>query len=120
MERKEFEGLVIDILEGVPEEFKDRLENIDIVIDEHTIQHTEENGKNIYNRVILALYQGVPITKRGGRKPVFPDKITIFKKAMETIYPSRADLEKNLKRVVLHELGHYFGLDEEKLDNLGY
>jgi predicted Zn-dependent protease with MMP-like domain len=120
MERKEFEGLVIDILEKVPGGFKDRLENIDIVIDEHTIQHTEDSGENISNRVILALYQGVPITKRGGRKPLFPDKITIFKKAMESIYPNRVDLEKNLKRVVLHELGHYFGLDEEKLNHLGY
>jgi len=120
MDREEFEELVIEILEEVPEEFKDRLENIDIIIDEHTIQHTEESGNNTSNRIILALYQGVPITKRGGSKPVFPDKITIFKKAIESVYRNRNDLEKNLKRVVLHELGHYFGLDEEKLDQLGY
>ena len=120
MDREEFEGLVIDILEEVPEEFKGRLENIDIVIDEHTIQHTEEIGSNTPSRIILALYQGVPITKRGGSKPVFPDKITIFKKAIESIYTNRDDLEKNLKRVVLHELGHYFGLDEDKLNHLGY
>lgn len=120
MDREEFEELVIKILEEVPGKFKDRLENIDIVIDEHTIQHREESGKNTSGRIVLALYQGVPITKRAGAKPVFPDKITIFKKAIESIYTDRNDLEKNLKRVVLHELGHYFGLDERKLDHLGY
>ncbi len=120
MDKEEFEKLVIKALEEVPEEFKNRLENIDIVIDEHTIQKNLDGRNNPDNRIILALYQGVPITKRGGSKPVFPDKITIFKKAIESISHNRDDIEKNLKRVVLHEIGHYFGLDEKKLNQLGY
>lgn len=120
MERKEFEAIVIKVLEDLPEVFSNKLENIDIVIDEHTIQKSGDNKGRSKNRIILALYQGVPITKRWGVRPVFPDKITIFKKAVESVAHGKEDIEKTIRRVVLHELGHYFGLDEKKLGQLGY
>jgi predicted Zn-dependent protease with MMP-like domain len=51
---------------------------------------------------------------------MMPDKITIYKKSLESISSSREELEKNTRRVVLHELGHYFGLGEDRLHELGY
>ena len=118
MEREDFEQLIIKILDSVPENFKQRLENIDIVIDEESIKPSARE-KSQKSRITLALYHGVPLTERRG-KSHFPDKITVFKKAVESISKNPIDIEKNLRRVILHELGHYFGLDEGRLKELGY
>ncbi len=120
MDREEFEIIVIQVLETVPKYFKEKLENIDIVIDEHNIQKPENQGKESEQKIILALYQGVPFTKRGMRSPALPDKITIFKKAIESVCSGPEDIKRTVKKVVLHEIGHYFGMDEKKLRLLGY
>ena len=120
MNKEEFEELVVKILESVPEEFQKKVENLTIVIDESNIPASKSGRDNTGDSITLALYHGVPITKRSSGKPVFPDKITIYKKAIESISASRIEIEKTTRRVVLHELGHYFGLDEDKLNILGY
>jgi predicted Zn-dependent protease with MMP-like domain len=119
MELAEFENLVESILTDVPQIFKKNVENLSIIIDETSILPSAVAGRK-NNRITLALYQGVPITKRGYGKPVFPDRITIYKKAIESVSGDDESIRTTTKRVVLHELGHYFGLDEEKLAGLGY
>lgn len=119
MERKEFEEVVIKTLESLPEKFKDRLKNIDILVEEDATTHLENENQH-YKKITLGLYQGLPITKRAGKRKFFPDKITIYKKSLESVSRSKKELEKNIKRVVLHEIGHYFGLDDKKLRDLGY
>ena len=99
MEKENFEKIVINILETVPENFKVSLENIDIIIDEDTIAPVSSGeGKNRKGAITLALYHGVPLTKRAGKSPFFPDKITIFKKAIESISKNPADIEKKVTK----------------------
>ncbi len=120
MDREEFEKIVISAIESVPGQFREKIENLDFVIDEHSIVSSESQSGQKSGKITLALYQGVPLTKRTGVRPVFPDKITIYKKAIESVSRSDSEIKKTIRRVVLHELGHYFGFGEKKLRELGY
>jgi predicted Zn-dependent protease with MMP-like domain len=68
---------------------------------------------------LLGLYQGIPLDRRGfyyGN--VLPDKITLFKNSIESTCRSKEEVEKKVREVVIHEVGHYFGLDDERLEEL--
>ncbi len=69
---------------------------------------------------LLGLYHGVPYGKRINYNLVMPDKIIIYKKAFEKICKNRKELEKKVEEVLLHEIGHYFGFNEEQLRKLKY
>ena len=120
MDINEFESVVEEILDNIPSEFHERAKNLIIEINETEIPISKNTGKNYPREIILGLYHGVPLTKRSAGQPIFPDKITIYKKAMESVNKNDTELKKTIRRVVLHEIGHYFGLDEDKLDDLGY
>lgn len=120
MDKNIFNELIVEIIDSIPEKFRDKVENLSVLIDDESIIPSKSSDKKHYNTIILALYQGVPITKRSRSKPVFPDKITIYKKAIESVSRTDEEIKKTTRRVVLHELGHYFGLEEDKLSELGY
>ncbi len=120
MENENFEEIVIETIKSLPDKFREKLENLDIVIEDKRINYYLKNKKGSGQKLTLGLYQGLPITKRAGKRRVMPDKITIYKKSIEAVSHSKEELEKNIKRVVLHEIGHYFGLDEKKLKDLGF
>lgn len=120
MEKEKFEAIVLNTLKNLPDKFKDKIKNLSIVIEEKDIRAVLKDKKNVSTKYTLGLYQGLPATKRAGRINILPDKITIYKKSLEEVSRSDKELEKNIKKVILHELGHYFGLDEKKLRKLGY
>jgi predicted Zn-dependent protease with MMP-like domain len=120
MEKEKFEAIVLNTLKSLPDKFKDKIKNLSIVIEEKDISPVIKDKKGTHTEYTLGLYQGLPATKRAGRINILPDKITIYKKSLEEISRSDKELEKNIKKVILHELGHYFGLDEKKLRRLGY
>ncbi len=120
MEKEKFEAIVLNTLKNIPDKFKDKIKNLSIVIEEKDIRPVLKDKKNVRTKYTLGLYQGLPATKQAGRRNILPDKITIYKKSLEEISRSDKELEKNIKKVILHELGHYFGLDEKKLRRLGY
>ncbi|MCX8118754.1 MAG: metallopeptidase family protein, partial [Desulfobacterota bacterium] len=68
---------------------------------------------------LLGLYQGIPITQRGvAYGNVLPDKITLFQRPIESVCKTKKEVEEKVAEVILHEVGHYFGLDEERLEEL--
>lgn len=114
--RKEFEEAVLSGLKKVPRFLRKRMENVDVVIEDWPSRGLlEEMGlRSPYE--LLGLYQGVPIRHRGfyyGN--VLPDKITLFQKPIEASCGTREEIEERVREVVIHEVGHYFGLDEETL-----
>lgn len=113
-----FEKIVLDALEEIPDKFKGKMKNISIIIDEGAISPVlkKQGGR----RYTLGLYQGLPLTSRAGSRNDLPDKITIYKKSIEAVSSNENDLIKNIRRVVFHEIGHYFGLNEKKLRKLGF
>lgn len=120
MDKDRFEQIILNTLEELPDKFKEKIKNLCVVIEDNDIGSTLKNKINTQARLTLGLYQGLPATLRPGRTNIMPDKITIYKKALEKVSSNDSELEKNIKKVVLHELGHYFGLDEKKLRKLGY
>ena len=115
----EFEKLVMEVLEDLPQKFKDKFENIDFIIDEESTSPLLSNHTS-RPHYTLGLYHGVPMTHKTHRGQQFPDRIIIYKKSIEAVCRDRKSLEGTIKRVVLHEIGHYFGIGEKRLRELGY
>ena len=119
MQRDKFEKIVIDAVTGMPSEFKELLDNIDICIQDWP---SREQLKSVGLRdkyELLGLYEGTPRTERDqGYNLVLPDKISIFQKPLEAQCPSARELKDEIVRTVKHEIAHYFGLDDERLEQI--
>ena len=120
MERKYFELLVTQALHALPQEFQERLDNIEVVIeDEPTVEQLAEAELESGDS-LLGLYEGVPLTERGANYGlVLPDKISIFQRPIEEACRSDVKIKSEVQRVIQHEIAHHFGLDDERLDELG-
>jgi len=113
---EEFEELVAEAISSLPEKFKKKMENIAIAIEDLPSQELliEMKIKSPYG--LLGFYRGVPYPRRGiWYRNVLPDKIIIFKKPIEVRCRNREDIKESVRRVVVHEIGHYFGLEEADL-----
>jgi predicted Zn-dependent protease with MMP-like domain len=105
-----FEECVERALAGLPPELRTAVRNIEISIEE---EHPDDPD-------LFGLYEGVPLTERGDWAGSLPDRIRIFRVPLVETFPDPTELEKEIRITVLHELAHYFGLDEDRLDDLGY
>jgi predicted Zn-dependent protease with MMP-like domain len=114
METAEFEKLVTDALETLPVFFKEKLDNVEVVVEEWP---SEEQSKG---RLLLGLYHGIPKTVRGvGYSLVLPDKITIFKGPIEIFSRGNPQAIKEIVTdTVQHEIAHHFGISDERLKEL--
>ena len=106
----DFEQLVRDALDALPDDMRDRLSNVAVV--------TEDEPPA--GMPLLGLYEGIPLTRRTSNySGVLPDKITIFRGPLERIYGADpVVLRREVKRVVLHEVAHHFGISDERLVEL--
>lgn len=121
MTREEFEKLVHDALIDLPKEFKDKLENVDVVIEEGIDMNVvKQLGLGAKGR-FLGLYQGVPLKDRTHYYGmVMPDKITLYKQNIErSCEASGSDIREEIKHVVQHEIAHHFGISDKRLTDLG-
>ena len=117
--RREFEELTISALKRLPHYFRKKLENVDVVIEDRASQELVSEMELQSPYQLLGLYQGVPLQRRGfyyGN--VLPDKITLFQIPIESICKTKEEVEEKVREVVIHEVGHYFGLNDEKLEEL--
>ena len=122
MTRREFERIVEEAVKSLPETFRDRIENIVIRVAESPNRRQSKSSEpKGHETSLYGLYEGVPRTERRVDDSFQqPDRITVFKRAIERDHKSRAAMVKCIQETVLHELGHYFGLDDSQLDELGY
>jgi len=119
MQKEEFIRLVERAVEALPEEFLDRLENVIIdVADEPTAEQLD-NSDEEDGTELLGLYEGVPLTERRNSPFMMPDRITIFQKAIEASFHTREEIVTEIQNVVRHEIAHYFGIDDDRLEELG-
>lgn len=106
-----FERHVRAALDSLPPHLAAALDNVAIVVDD---EHPDEPD-------LYGLYEGTPLPERGDMAGAVPDTITIFRTPLEEdFHGDPAALEAEIRITVLHELGHYFGLDEDRLTELGY
>jgi len=120
MDTARFERLVAQAVESLPDEFLQRLENIDIVIADEPTRDQLEQADMEDGGTLLGLYEGVPLTERtSGYSFIVPDKISIFRKPIEAACGNDARMVEEIRRVVLHEIAHHFGIGDDRLEELG-
>ena len=106
-----FDEHVQAALDSLPPELARGLENVAIVVED---EHPAE-------RDLFGWYDGVPLPERRAGDPLYPDRIVIFRLPLEEAFGDDApELERQIRITVLHELAHHFGLDEDRLEELGY
>jgi len=112
-----FRDLVREAIDGLPEEWASRLDNVAVVVEEEaSAEDLEAVGINPgTGRELLGLYQGVPLDERGVFYSSLPDRIVIYRGPILRMARSRLDILRVVRETVLHELGHHFGLQEEDL-----
>ncbi|MEO0128825.1 MAG: metallopeptidase family protein [candidate division WOR-3 bacterium] len=109
MTREDFEEAIKESLKKLPKILRDKLVNVEFVIED----------KPIPQKNLLGLYQGVPLKKRGfWYGNVLPDKITLFKYNIENFTKNDDEAKRLIYEVLLHEIGHYFGFDETELQDM--
>ena len=122
MDRAEFEDAVRDALDELPEEFARYLDNVQVVVeDEPSPAQLRSLGMNPRRDTLFGLYQGVPLHQRGGTfGGALPDKISIFYRPLVRAFVSPDGIRRQVRRTVIHEIAHFFGLDEAAIRKLGY
>ncbi len=106
----EFEEHVRRALDALPPDLARAVDNVAVVVRD---EHPDDPD-------LFGLYEGVPLPERGGRPPALPDRITIYRLPLEDSFDDPDELEREIRVTVLHELAHYFGVDENRLGELGY
>ncbi|HET6342845.1 MAG TPA: metallopeptidase family protein [Gemmatimonadota bacterium] len=118
-----FERLVRRALDRLPEPFLEHLDNVSVVIAEapdRELLETMGYDPDDPEDTLFGLYEGVPLTERLHDDVLLPDQITIFRRPLLEWAESEAEVIEEVRVTVLHEIGHFFGLDEDRLDELGY
>lgn len=116
----EFEQLVVDVLDSLPESLLNVIDNVDVVIEPRPSRE-QLHRMGITHGSLFGLYEGIPLTQRdSGYSIVAPDKITIFQRVIESACSNEDEIAEQVRTTVIHEVAHHFGIGEEKLDELGW
>ena len=117
MTRERFEEIAQHAFDSLPEKFVGKVENVQIVVEDLPSDDALARTR-AGRRSLLGLYQGVPLPHRGtsyGMYPVGPDKITLYQANIEAVCRTEEEMEHRITEVLFHELGHYFGMNEEEV-----
>lgn len=119
MDPLRFEELVEEALAGLPEQFASQLDNVAIMIADMPSPGQLEEMEIDDPHDLLGLYEGIPLTERdAGYFGVLPDRITIFRLPIQKISRDEEEIKAQVRETVMHELGHYFGMEEDQLGRL--
>jgi predicted Zn-dependent protease with MMP-like domain len=116
MNRRVFERYVQEAVQSLPPRFRDALDNIEIVIQDFPDPEVFEDSD--LEPPLLGLYQGVPLTERGLGDVTLPDKISIYMGEFQRAGYRGQELVEEIRLTIFHEIGHYFGLDDDTLEEL--
>ncbi len=126
MDRARFSEIAAEVLDTLPREFRQRLRNVAVLVEDYP-QGQDPRGRvgrprklpPAPGRLLLGLYVGVPLTRRSVFNiPTGPDHIVLYQKNIEAICRGEREIREQIRRTVIHEVGHYFGLDEEQLKDV--
>jgi predicted Zn-dependent protease with MMP-like domain len=118
MKREHFVKVVEETLDSLPLEFRSRIQNVAVLVeDKPPHQPSPQSGKQ--RRLLLDVFHGVPTTKKSTFDlPTGPDHIVLYQKNIEAVCSNEAEVREQIRLTVIHELGHYFGMDEEQLKDV--
>jgi predicted Zn-dependent protease with MMP-like domain len=117
---KTFEELVAEALDSLPPDIQEKLENVEVVVEWRPSPAQMRRMGLGPGQTLFGLYEGVPLTERtSGYGLVLPDKITIFRQPIEAYCRTDEQVRRTVRRTVLHELAHHFGISDDRLRELG-
>jgi predicted Zn-dependent protease with MMP-like domain len=109
------EAMVVEAVDALPDGLRERIDNVDIGVED-----SASPADRPRSGTLLGLYRGVPLTARGsGYGLTVPDRIVIFQRPLEQLARDEADLRALVRRTVLHEIAHHFGISDARLRELG-
>jgi predicted Zn-dependent protease with MMP-like domain len=119
---REIREEVTRLLDRLPKRFRAALRNLEIVVEKRpSADLLRAEGLDPRHDTLYGLYQGVPLPERSEfDPPILPDKITIFSEPLLADFADPEELRAEIRLTVLHEIAHYFGMDEEEIKDLGY
>ena len=112
MERARFERLVEDALERLPEVFRKKLSNVVIIVED------SPPSEGSCDEVLLGQFHGVPLTEKSVFYAAPPDRVFLYQKNIEAMCESDEEIRREVRATLLHELGHFFGLNEDELHDI--
>jgi len=112
MDRRKFEALVAQALDGLPRTFREKLTNVAIIVEDLPPEEAEREG------LLLGLFHGIPRTEKSVFSASPPDHIFLYQRNIEAICSSEEEVRRQIRATLLHEVGHYFGLSEDELRKL--
>ena len=110
------------VVDRLPRRFREQLRNVEFVVEERPSPALlRAEGLDPRCDTLYGIYQGVPLPERSTLDlPLLPDKITIFAEPLLRDFPDPDELREEIRLTVLHEIAHYFGMDEDEVEKLGY
>ena len=122
LDRDEIRKEVVRVLDKLPRQFRQRLENVEVVIEDWPADELLlDVGLDPRQDTLYGLYQGVPLPDRSSMyPPILPDKISIFSGPLLEDFSDPDELREQIRTTLLHEIAHYFGFDDDEIDKLGY
>jgi predicted Zn-dependent protease with MMP-like domain len=117
----DFEKLLESTIREMPAEFRERLRNIAIVVEDYPSDELLDRMEVPEDETLFGLYEGVPLTERSHfEAPLYPDRILIFRRAIEDACDSPEEVREELRITLMHEIAHFFGMDDDELEEAGY
>ncbi len=114
-DKREFDNVVRSAIEGLPDQFQYALENVAIVVEDEPTPAQLSDVHGDHDSELFGLYEGLPLTERGEGYTGLPDRIFIFRKPLLRSFGTRRAIEREIRRTVIHELGHHMGLDDHEM-----
>ncbi|HEX4998011.1 MAG TPA: metallopeptidase family protein [Terriglobia bacterium] len=120
MRREDFEKLVDAAVTDLPEEFRSRLENVALLVESRPTRAQLASLDLEPDDELFGLYEGTPLTERGFEAPLHPDRIWIFQEPIERVCVTRREIQEEIRITIMHEIAHFFGIDDNALEDMGY
>ncbi len=119
MKRLDFEELVRQAVESLPDRFLERLDNVDVVVEGRPSRDQRLVNNLAPHETLFGLYEGIPQIDREGYGFVMPDKITIFQRPIEEFCNDAEEIVEQVQLTVIHEIAHHFGISDDALHDMG-
>ncbi len=115
---EQFQEMIDKAFDRLPKLHRDNVKNVAILFADEPTEEQRYELSLRHNETLLGLYQGTPLPERGGHQPLFPDRITLFKRPLLAYSHDMASLQEEIYHTLWHEIAHYYGLDHDKIHEL--
>lgn len=122
MNRHRFRALVAEAIDELPERFATHLSNVEVIVDdEPSAELLEDLGLHVRHDTLFGLYEGTPLGERGfGDTLSLPDRITLYYRPLIRACRNPVALRREIRKTLVHEIGHFFGLEDDEIEREGY